>query len=144
MKKIIFSKPCTKGFIGRLGPKKKIEIFSELFFLALHPPQAVPPLGDYTPPICRAKKKFSKKKSQKKNLLKHRHMGDFFGRLGPEKKYFSTFFGPDLWGTHFGTPFWTRCGPILDRVVPHGGELQGGCRAMKKKVPEKISIFFLP
>ena len=31
------------------------------------------------------------------------HMGDFFGRLGPEKKYFSTFFGYAL-GTHFYKP----------------------------------------
>ena len=43
------------------------------------------------------------------------HMGDFFGRLGPEKKYFATFFfGSALWGTHFGTHFWTHFGPILD------------------------------
>ena len=47
-------------------------------------------------------------------LLKNRHMGDFFGRLGPDKKKFRFFFGSDLWRTHFGTPFWTPFGPILD------------------------------
>ena len=53
-------------------------------------------------------------------------MGDFFGRLGPEKKYFSTFvwFRPlrdPFWDPllnpffdPFGDPFWTHFGPILD------------------------------
>ena len=53
-------------------------------------------------------------------------MGDFFGRLGPEKEYFSTFFlvptsGGPILGPPFGAlfdplwdPFWTHFGPILD------------------------------
>ena len=49
-------------------------------------------------------------------------MGDFFGRVGPEKKYFSTFF----WFRPLGDPFWdppldpflTRFGPILDTLDP--------------------------
>ena len=53
-------------------------------------------------------------------------MGDFFGRLGPEKKYFSTFFlvptsggpilGPPL--DPLWDPFWTHFGPILDTLDP--------------------------
>ena len=48
MKKIDFSKSCTKGFISRLGPKKNRDFFGNFFFLALHPPAVTPPLGDYT------------------------------------------------------------------------------------------------
>ena len=44
-------------------------------------------------------------------------MGDFFGRLGPEKKKIDFFFGSDLWGTHFGTPFWTPFGPLLGPIL---------------------------
>ena len=40
-------------------------------------------------------------------VLLNMHMGDFFGRLGPEKKYFSTFF----WFRPLGDPFWD---PLLD------------------------------
>ena len=52
-------------------------------------------------------------------------MGDFFGRLVPEKKYFSTFFlVPTSGGPILGPvldPFWTHFGhfgPILDHFGP--------------------------
>ena len=57
-------------------------------------------------------------------------MGDFFGRLGSEKKYFSTFFwfrplGDPFWDPPLDPlwdplwdPFWTHFGPILDTLDP--------------------------
>ena len=53
-------------------------------------------------------------------------MGDFFGRLGPDKKIFFDFFlvptsGGPILGLPFGPlfdPFWTRFGPILDTLDP--------------------------
>ena len=51
-------------------------------------------------------------------------MGDFFGRLGPDKKYFSTFFwfqplGDPFWDPLLD-PFWTPFGPILDTLDHFG------------------------
>ena len=47
-------------------------------------------------------------------VLKNMHIGDVFGRLGPDTKYFSTFFWLPLWGDPFWTSFWAYFGPILD------------------------------
>ena len=56
-------------------------------------------------------------------------MGDFFGRLGPDKKIFFDFFlvptsapilGPPPLCTLFWTPFGTRFGPVLDTLDHFG------------------------
>ena len=125
MKKIIFSKPCTKGFITQLGPILFSRFFRELFFSGDYPPCS--PLGDYPrqspppgglhPPVGRF---FFSIFSQKYFfLLKNRHMGDFFGRLhaphGAREKIFFDFF---FWFQPLGDPFWDPppVGPRLDPV----------------------------
>ena len=72
-------------------------------------------------------------------------MGAFFGRLGPEKKYFSTFF----WFRPLGGPFWDPpFGPLLGPVLDpfwhfgpfwtHFGWLLGASNESEnaKKVPK--------
>ena len=50
------------------------------------------------------------------------HKGDFFGLLGPEKKYFSTFF----WFRPLGDPFWDPLlDPFLTPFVTHFGPIFG-------------------
>jgi len=102
-------------FLGGLT----FEIFSGTFVSRPTPPPYSPPmgdypptfpLGDYTPHVGRIfflNFFFSKIFF----ILKNRHMGDFFGRLGPDKKYFSIFF---LVPTSGGPIFGPLLGPVLD------------------------------
>ena len=119
MKKIIFSKPCTKGFITRLGPKKIfLRFFRELFFSSRYTPHAVtpwgttlppavtpwgttppavPPLGDYTPP-CRAIFFLIFFRLKKKTCFSETRPYGVYKRFGTLKIFFSIFFGHFFFG----------------------------------------------
>ena len=128
-KKTFFLKPCTKGFIGRLGPIFFFEIFSGTFFSSPYTPLQ-PPWGTTLPPVGRF---FSLKYffRYEKNCFSETRPYGVYKRFEALKIFFRDFFGHFWGGLTFeifsGTFFFSPYTPLqfppggLPPSVPPGG-----------------------